>query len=722
MRFPLVLLVLLAASCGLPEGDYFGKVDDSPDPTRFRFCNSAEPEYVDPALVTSTTGSKIARLMFTGLAEVGMDFSGTPEPSVAKSWEVSPDQRVFTFHLREDAKWSNGRALTSADFAYHIARILHPTTISRNVTPLDPVKNAGLFNAGRAKMLMDDFGSFKKGDIVEVVGVDGAVEKEPNKADIPNSNLRKASKPLKLRDLGKDESEAYATVPPGEEVEIVELGGPNRDWAYVFWLGLDWYYGWVPLAELDVSPHAGVLFTVRDIPPEHRPGVTLPPDDSFKPRVESVPGSMLLMLPDVLGLQTPDPHTFVLETWGPMPYIIDDLHGRPYRPTPRESVSRSPLGWTRPHNGLLVTSGAFHMTEWHVRDRIELIRSDTYVGRDLVKLERMTIYAIDDQAASTNYYLQGSCDAVSSNTIPYSYLPVVNGTKRGGKPYKDYTAAPYLGIYFYNINTEKLNNVHLRRALSYSVDRSPIPGLLNGGEFPTAQFVPGRAISTLTDEELALCGTTRDTPGIAAIIKGQYCYIPPKGLDFDIKKAEAELALAQKEMGDDFPDKISLKFNSGSEGHKIIAEFMQHQWKQNLGLDIELSSQEWKTYLKETTAGNYQLARFGWIADTPDPESQFLLMFKCGSPYNRARWCNKEYDALFKKAESTLDRAERLRILWQADKIRTEEVPIIPLYIYTQKHLRKPYMRDLVINAGDSPPLHRAWIDPDWKKNTGAAK
>ena len=44
-----------------------------------------------------------------------------------------------------------------------------------------------------------------------------------------------------------------------------------------------------------------------------------------------------------------------------------------------------------------------------------------------------------------------------------------------------------------------------------------------------------------------------------------------------------------------------------------------------------------------------------------------------------------------------------------------EEAPIIPLYDYTQKHLQKPYVRDLHINFIDQPPLWRAWLDPDWR-------
>jgi oligopeptide transport system substrate-binding protein len=715
---PLIVAVL-ALGCGLPEGDYFGKVPGNPDPTHFRFCNSGEPEYVDPALATDTASTPLVYLMFSGLADWGTDFAGTAVPDLATHWDVAEDYRTFTFHLREGIVWSNGRPITSADFAYHIARILHPRTLSRNSTPLEPIKNAKLYIANRVKMLLADAPPFRKGDIVEVVGLNGEA---PDELDaIPNSNLRKAKKRLRLRDVGKPESEGYATVPAGEEVEIIELGGADRDWAYVFWLGYQWYYGWVPLAELDVAPNAEVKYTVRDVPPEQVPGQTLPVDPNFQPRQGTVAGEHLLMVPEVLGVRTPDDRTLVLETFAPMPAMEGSYQDRTFRPSPRESVSRSPQNWTHPDKGLLVTSGAFTMTEWRVRDRIEFVKSKTYWDADNISLDRFTSYQINDQAASANYYAKGGCDAVTSNNIPYSYMQALTGA-RTGKPYKDFLLAPYAGIYYYALNTEKLDNVHLRRAFNFAVDRRPIPNILHGNEFPTASFTPGQAIRTLSDEHLEMCGVPRDTPGVAAIVDGKHCYVSPPGLDFDLKRAKEELALARKEMGKKFPKELSIKFNTGVEGHKIIAEYVHSQLTENLGLKIRLSSMEWKTYLKETTSGHFEIARMGWIGSTLDPESEFLITFKCGSPFNRPRWCNKEFMALFDRAEAIPDRGRRLEILREAEKLMIEEAPIIPLYVYTQKHLVKPYVKDYPMNMGANTPRHRLRIDPNWRASEGRAK
>ena len=711
--------VLALSACGLPDGEYFGKVKDDPDPSHIVWCNSGEPEYLDPALASSTTDLKPVYAMFDGLTEYGLD--GLPEKSVATSWEISEDLRTFTFHLRKDARWSDGKPLTAHDFAYHIIRVLHPLTGSKNAEIHWKLKNGELYTANKVKMLVRAAAGFAAGDVVEIVGLNGAVAKDLKDFEVPDPNLRASTRKLRLRDRGAGEDAAYATVPIGQPVTLIEMT-PERDQAYVFWDEGDGVYGWVPTAELDVQPNKDVKYSVRRVPSNHVPGPNLPPDPEGTERPTSVvSGADLLMLPEVVGVRAPDDHTLVLQTWGPLPYMIDQTPQRAFRATPRWAVSRWPKRWVYPEN--IVTSGAYHMTEWRMRDRIELVKSKTFWDARNVKIDRFTIFSLNDQAANANLYIQGTCDALASNNIPASYLPYL--TEKGKNPdrFKDFKLGPYLGIYIYLINTERLTNVHYRRALNFAVDRSQIPLITRGGEHPTAQYMPGAAISTLSDEELALCGVTRDTPGVAAIVeKGKLCYVPPPGLDYDLAKAREELALARKEMGAKFRKGFSIKFNSGVEGHKLIAEYLQHEWSTKLGLTVTLESQEWKTFLKDTVNGEYDVARMGWIGNFPDPEAEFLSNFKCTSPDNRTKYCSQKFDALMAQAEGTLDRKERQAIVREAEAEMMQNSAIVPLYVYTLKTLRKPYVRDLAINFVDQVPFRRVWIDPDWKSRAGATK
>ncbi|MCA9518882.1 MAG: peptide ABC transporter substrate-binding protein, partial [Myxococcales bacterium] len=110
-----------------------------------------EPEFIDPSLVSETEGFLIDNAIFEGLVSrpprSGMPF----EPGVAESWETSADGTVYTFHLRGDARWSNGRPVVAGDFVYAWRRKLDPATASTAVEPLFVLKNAKALNDGTLK-------------------------------------------------------------------------------------------------------------------------------------------------------------------------------------------------------------------------------------------------------------------------------------------------------------------------------------------------------------------------------------------------------------------------------------------------------------------------------------------------------------------------------------------------------------------------------------------
>jgi oligopeptide transport system substrate-binding protein len=734
-----MVALALAAGCGLPEGDYFGPVPEVDDPYHLRWCNYGQPEGLDPAQISSTSATPICHILFDGLTRYGDD--GRPEPSLATSWDITPDQRRATFHMHDRGRWSNGRPITAYDVAYQVVRVLHPLTASPSAENLGWIKNGNLFLESRAKVLLVDAGGLPAGTVVEVTGWGGQAiaAQEKAGAHLPDSNRRTARAALALRDLGAAAGAAYATVPAGSAVTVIEVSGrpatlPSPGgagapaWAYVHWDRGDGVFGWVPAAELDGQPNGDVRFTVRPVAKKQTPGLDAPlPDlladarDAASRAEREVLGRDLLGLPEVLGVRVPDEHTFVVEAADPTPHIIVVATQRVMRPTPREAVSRWPRRWDQPAH--IVTSGPMHLAAEAERDYLELVRSPTYWDAGDVKLDRLTIYSMDDQAASANTYFTGRCDVLRGNNVPTSYLPVLAGEKRGGKAYKDYTVAPYLGVYFIMVNTKAYDNVHLRRALAYSLDRALIPRVLHGEEFGVASYTPGTPIARLSDEDLATCGVTRATPGVALVIEpGKLCYVPPAGLEFDPVKAKAELAIARREMGARFPTAVSYKFNTGVESHKLVAEYVQAQWKSTLGIDVTLESQEWQVFLADTRKQQFQTARLGWIGNAADPEGEFAILWRCDNPNNRTKWCSPDYDGLLDEAATMTDRPARLLKVAEAERVMIEAAPIIPLYNYTQKHLIKPYVRGLPINFIDQQPIWRAWRDPDWRRHAGNEK
>lgn len=728
----MLALAWVLGGCGLPDGDYMGKIPAAKDltPGHLRWCNSGEPESLDPAMTSTTTAMKLLYAMFDGLA--AYDAQGLPKLSMAERLDASPDQRRFTFHLRHGLTWTNGEPLDAYDVAYHLVRVLHPLTASPNVKALTYLKNGDAFNANAVRVVMRDTGGLVAGELVTIQAVGG--ENWSEASNRPDPNTRQASRALALRDLGAPETSAYAAVPPRTNVTIIEISGRpatlptpagNAPWAYVhFARGADAAYGWVPLAELDLEPNAARRYQVKRVAPEDRVGElgnTAGRDtatEATDTTLYEASGADLLMLPEALGVRVPDPHTVVLETSDPTPFLLNLVAQRAFRPTPRKQVSREPTRWFNPrYVGDVVSSGAMRITEWRERDYVELVRWSGYWDNATTRLDQLTAYSIDDQVASVNFYISGGCDAVTSNNVPASYVPLLNGERRGGRAYKDYEVDPYLGIYFILVNNQVLSNRHLRRALAMAIDRAQLPRLTKGGEIPSAQLTPGTPISRLSPSEQALCGVTPQTPGVAAIIEADaYCYVPPPGLDFDPAQAKRELELARQELGASFPTRISYKYNSGVEQHKLIAEFLQEQWRTHLGLATDLDSQEWKVYVAATRKGEYELGRFGNIMNFADPEPELLTTFLCQSPDNRLKYCNPAYEATLERAKREPDRGKRLLLAREAEAMLVGDGAIIPLYVYTQKNLRKPYVKDLSITMNDQAPIQAAWLDPNWDR------
>jgi oligopeptide transport system substrate-binding protein len=128
-------LFLLCAGCGSgPRAD-------------LAFLNGAEPETLDPALITGQPEGRVANALFEGL--LTFDQHGKPQPGMAEAWEVSADGRVYTFRLRDGIVWSDGTPLTARAFVASWRRTLDPATASEYAYQLHYVKNARAFNEGK---------------------------------------------------------------------------------------------------------------------------------------------------------------------------------------------------------------------------------------------------------------------------------------------------------------------------------------------------------------------------------------------------------------------------------------------------------------------------------------------------------------------------------------------------------------------------------------------
>ncbi len=110
--------------------------------------NNPEPESLDPAIIVAQADSRIVQGMFEGLTRLE-PVAARAVPGLAESWDMSPDGKIYTFHLRTNLLWSTGEPITSADVVYSWIRALDPKTVSRYAGQLYYLKNAEEFNTGK---------------------------------------------------------------------------------------------------------------------------------------------------------------------------------------------------------------------------------------------------------------------------------------------------------------------------------------------------------------------------------------------------------------------------------------------------------------------------------------------------------------------------------------------------------------------------------------------
>ncbi len=381
-----------------------------------------------------------------------------------------------------------------------------------------------------------------------------------------------------------------------------------------------------------------------------------------------------------VGVAAPDDSTLVVRLRAPTAYFPMLLELQTFMPVPRHVVERWGDRWTRPEH--LVGNGAFRLAFWRQNDRFEFTPNPRYWDATHVRLERVVAYTADALNTATNMYKAGMLDWSPSGTTPSPFLPYL-------EHYGDYRQAPYQGIYFYSINVTKppLDNVWVRRALNAAVDRDAIANdLLKGTRDGWGNF------------------TARGTPG----------YVAPPPLRYDPALARADLAKAGYPDGRGFPH-IEILFNT-SEDHRRIAEAIQAMWRRVLHIDVQLTNQEFGSYMKNTTGLHYDVAKRSWLADYMDPNS-FLACYVTGDGNNRTGWSDPRYDRLVRDAGLEPDAAKRLQLLAQAEALLLDQCPIIPIYHYTTNELVKPYVRGLYSTPLDVHPLDGVWIDHDWERH-----
>ena len=362
--------------------------------------------------------------------------------------------------------------------------------------------------------------------------------------------------------------------------------------------------------------------------------------------------------PDTLGVRAIDPYTVEVKTPYPVSFIPELMSNTNLGPVNKAAVDKYGRDWTKP--GKLVSNGAFMLKDWQVNNKLVLARNPQYWDAAHVQLSQVTYLPVESETSDIKLFQSGDNDWVYQ--LPSGMYP-----KYKQEFAADMKIAPMLGLRYYSFNNKDplLKDVRVRQALSMVIDRDIL-----------AQRVTA-------DGQI---------PAYGVIVKGV------KGADvtaYDwstwpmakrVEEAKKLLAQAGVKPG----TTLHFALNT-SDYHKKMAIFAASEWKTKLGLDTQIDAMEFKVLLKKRHAGDYQIARNGWVADYNDATT-FLQLVQCGSDQNDNGNCNLKADALIKEANESTDQVKRTQLQTQAAKLVMDDYPILPLLQYTTVRLVKSYV------------------------------
>ena len=362
-----------------------------------------------------------------------------------------------------------------------------------------------------------------------------------------------------------------------------------------------------------------------------------------------------------LGVKAIDDNTFEVTLSEPVPYFYKLLVHPSVSPVPKSAIEKFGEKWTQPAN--IVTNGAYKLKDWVVNERMVLERSPTYWDNDKTIINQITYLPIASEVTDVNRYRSGEID------MTYNNMPIELFQKLKKEIPNEVHVDPYLCTYYYEINNQKapFNDVRVRTALKLALDRDIIVNKVkNQGDLPAYSYTP-----PYTDG--------------AKLVEPEWF-----GWSQEKRNEEAKKLLAEAGYTAEKPLTFDLLYNT-SDLHKKLAIAVASIWKKNLGANVKLENQEWKTFLDTRHQGNYDVSRAGWCADYNEPTS-FLNMVLSDSSNNTVHYKSPAFDKLIADTLKVTDEAQRSELYSKAEQQLDKDSAIVPVYYYVNARLVKPWV------------------------------
>ena len=374
--------------------------------------------------------------------------------------------------------------------------------------------------------------------------------------------------------------------------------------------------------------------------------------------------------PDSVGIHAIDQHTLRIELEQPTPYFLSLITFCNFYAIPKHIELKNPK-WDHENADGLVFSGPFKIKKWVRNKEIILEKNQEYWNAANVLLDRIHIYIIPDERTALRMFENSEVDFISTIIMPIS-IDDLAALKKTGKLHV-IPVAGYLACTF-NMTRYPFDNENIRKAFSYAIDRdSIINNITQLSERPATSIIPP-VMSNHRDRKL------------------QPTYAPDLARE-SFKKGLKELGLSSAQFNA-LTDALILNYRN-SEFYRRIAQAIQNQWKQVLGVNVKLEELEYKTLLQNMMRKNYSIGMENAIAQYADPIS-ILERFKYKTTMkNYAGFENPEYIQLLNRASTIKDPKSRQKVLDEAESLLASAMPFTPLFYMQQGVLASPNITNL---------------------------
>lgn len=318
-----------------------------------------------------------------------------------------------------------------------------------------------------------------------------------------------------------------------------------------------------------------------------------------------------------------------------------------------------------------VSNGPYMITDWTPSERIVLTKNPNYVGGwDSSKIvsDTITLLLLEDSSASYAAYNSGEAQLIKD--VPTDEIPSLTKAEDGGDFYVD----TILGTYYVSLNLQRdaFKDAKVRKALSLAIDRDYVANTIMQGTYSAADSIVGPGIV----DESGYFHDNGNAPYISA--------------DYEANLAEAKKLLEEAGYpnGEGYP---TIEYSANDAGYHVpLAEYLQQAWG-DLGITLTINKMEWSSFTPARRAGEYDVARNGWVMDYNDP-SNMLDLFCSGNGNNDGKYSNPDFDAAI-DASRVADSAEHFAQLHKAEDILMEDMGCLPIAYYNDYWLQSSSLK-----------------------------